>query len=250
MLSKINLAVGTRARSNQAPVAYEMPPEVVREAIVNAVAHRDYTSNGSIQVMLFSDRLEVWNPGTLPPSLTLAQLRQPHGSVPANPLVAEPLYLTKYIERMGTGTRDMIERCRKAGLPEPEFALTDGFVIPLRRKPERAFTAVGGLPTGQVTGQVTGEVTGEVAKLLVDCLGAMPRRALREALQLKGDDNFRRLYLVPALEAGLIAMTIRSGRSDHVSACRSVSPVLPSTAGALGPSHPASKMPRGHFRRG
>ena len=63
VLSKINLAVGTRERSNQAPVAYEMPPEVVREAIVNAVAHRDYTSNGSVQVMLFSDRLEVWNPG-------------------------------------------------------------------------------------------------------------------------------------------------------------------------------------------
>jgi predicted HTH transcriptional regulator len=74
--------------------------------------------------MLFADRLEVWNPGTLPPSLTLEMLRQPHGSVPGNPLLAEPLYLTKYIERMGTGTGDMIERCRKAGLPEPEFALT------------------------------------------------------------------------------------------------------------------------------
>jgi predicted HTH transcriptional regulator len=58
---------------------------VVAEAIVNAVAHRDYTSNGSIQVMLFADRLEVWNPGTLPPSLTLEKLRQAHGSVPAKP---------------------------------------------------------------------------------------------------------------------------------------------------------------------
>ena len=114
-------AVGTRERSTQAPVAYEMPPEVVREAIVNAVAHRDYTSSGSVQVMLFSDRLGVWNPGTLPPSLTLAQLRQPHGSVPGNPLLAEPLYLTQYIERMGTGTGDMIERCRTAGLRGPEF---------------------------------------------------------------------------------------------------------------------------------
>ena len=98
-----------------------MPPEVVREAIVNAVAHRDYTCNGSVQVMLFSDRLEVWNPGTLPPTLTLERLRQPHGSVPGNPLLAESLYLTKYIERMGTGVGDMIERCRNAGLMEPEF---------------------------------------------------------------------------------------------------------------------------------
>ena len=89
VMSKVNLAVGTRAESTQTPVAYEIPLEVVREAIVNAVAHRDYTSNGSVQVMLFSDRLEVWNPGTIQASLTLEMLRRPHGSVPGNPLLAE-----------------------------------------------------------------------------------------------------------------------------------------------------------------
>jgi ATP-dependent DNA helicase RecG len=170
VLSKINLAVGTRAESTQAPVAYELPPKVVREAVVNAVAHRDYTSHGSVQVMLFSDRLEIWNPGSLPPSLTLAQLRQPHGSVPGNPLLAEPLYLTKYIERMGTGTGDMIERCRKAGLPEPEFKLTDGFVTTLRRKPEIAFASVGGQTTPPVNRPVTGQVTGQVEGWIVAAL--------------------------------------------------------------------------------
>ncbi len=200
VLSKINLAVGTRAASTQAPVTYEIPPEVVREAIVNAVAHRDYTSHGSVQVMLFADRLEVWNPGTLPPSLTLAMLREPHGSVPANPLLAEPMYLVKYIERMGTGIRDMIRRCREAGLPEPTFAVTDGFVATVWRRP--------GEVTGEVAGEVAGEVTGEVAKLLLICHGEMSRKALRESLHLKGDDNFRRLYLVPALDAGLLEMTI------------------------------------------
>jgi len=134
VMSKINLWVGTREAGPQVPVAYEIPREVVAEAIVNAVAHRDYASNGSVQVMLFADRLEVWNPGTLPPSLTLEKLRLPHGSVPGNPLLAEPLYLTKYIERMGTGTGDMIRRCREADLPEPEFSISDGFVITLRRK--------------------------------------------------------------------------------------------------------------------
>jgi len=144
VLSKIDLAVGTRAKSVQAPVEYEIPPDVIREAIVNAVAHRDYTSNGSVQVMLFSDRLEVWNPGSLPQSLTLDKLRKPHSSVPANPLLAESLYLAKYIERMGTGTRDMIQDCRNAGLAEPDFSLTDGFVTTVHRKPGRAFEAVGG----------------------------------------------------------------------------------------------------------
>jgi ATP-dependent DNA helicase RecG len=142
VMSKIDLAVGTRALSTQAPVAYEIPLEVVREAIVNAVAHRDYTSNGSVQVMLFSDRLEVWNPGTLSPPLTIEKLRQPHASLPHNPLLAEPLYLTKYIERMGTGTGDMIKRCRKAGLREPAFSIPGGFVATVYRKPGVAFETV------------------------------------------------------------------------------------------------------------
>jgi predicted HTH transcriptional regulator len=188
-------------------VAYEIPPEVISEAIVNAVAHRDYTSNGSVQVMLFADRLEVWNPGTLPPPLTLAKLRKPHGSVPCNPLLAEPLYLTKYIERMGTGTGDMIRRCRNFGLDEPEFALTDGFVVTIRRKPEIAFKAVGGV-TEEVTGEVTEEVTGEVKRLLAVVVGEMKRTDIQAALSLRHENYFRDAYLVPALTAGIIEMTI------------------------------------------
>ena len=134
VLSKIALHVGTRAESVRAPVTYEMPKEVVTEAIVNAVAHRDYTSNGSVQVMLFADRLEVRNPGQLSHPLTLEKLREPHHSLPVNSLLAESLYLAEYIERMGTGTLDMIRRCVGAGLSEPEFAITDGFVTTVRRK--------------------------------------------------------------------------------------------------------------------
>jgi len=86
--------------------------------------------------MLFSDRLEVLNPGRLPPSLTLEQLREPHASIPNNPLLADPLYLAQYIERMGTGTLDMIRRCSDAGLSEPEFADSSGFKTTIwRAKP-------------------------------------------------------------------------------------------------------------------
>jgi len=209
VLSKIALSVGTRELSTQAPVKYEIPQEVVTEAIVNAVAHRDYTSNGSVQVMLFSDRLEVWNPGRLPPSLTLEKLRVAHGSVPGNPLLAESLYLTKYIERMGTGTRDMIRRCVATGLPEPEFAVTDGFVTTIWR--EIALTngkALGGQVAGQVAGQVTGQVTDEVSRVVFVLHGERTRRQLQSALQLKGRDNFEERYLKPAIEAGYIALTI------------------------------------------
>lgn len=159
VLSKIALSVGTREAGSQAPVTYEIPREVVAEAVVNAVAHRDYTSNGSIQVMLFSDRLEVWNPGALPPSLTLEKLRSTHGSVPGNPLLAEPMYLTRYIERMGTGIGDMIRRCREAGLTEPEFTVTDGFQTIIRRIPDRE--------SGEETREETREETGKKILALI-----------------------------------------------------------------------------------
>jgi predicted HTH transcriptional regulator len=102
-------------------VQYEVPLRVVREAIVNAVAHRNYASKSGVQVMVFADRIEVWNPGGLPEDLTLDMLRGPHPSVPRNRLICEPLFLAHYIERAGTGTLDMIRLCRDAGLPEPEF---------------------------------------------------------------------------------------------------------------------------------
>lgn len=165
-----------------------------RPALRPREAHRDYTSSGSVQVMLFTDRLEVWNPGALPPSLTLEKLRVAQGSVPGNPLLAEPMYLTGHIERMGTGTRDMIQRCTQTGVPEPEFAQTDGFQVIIRRNLAAA-------------GEVAGQVTGEVARLPLVVDGELSRTALQQRLHLKGEANFRRLYLTPALEAGILEMT-------------------------------------------
>lgn len=75
VMSKLNRAVGTRQAGPAAPVDYEIPRAVVAEAIVNAVAHRDYASAAAIQVYVFADRVEVWNPGELPLSLTPESLR-------------------------------------------------------------------------------------------------------------------------------------------------------------------------------
>ena len=121
VLGKIDRSVGTRATSTQAPIEFEVPRPVIAEAIVNAVAHRNYRNNGFVQVIVFTDRIEVWNPGELPPGLTPALLRKPHGPIPRNPLIAEPLFRVKYVEKAGTGTTDMIADCREAGLPEPDF---------------------------------------------------------------------------------------------------------------------------------
>ncbi len=134
VLGKINRTIGTRTKSNQAPAVYELPSDAIAEAIINAIAHRDYHSNASVEVRLFADRLEVWNPGSLPGTLTFANLREAHPSVPNNPLIAESLYLTRYIERAGSGTKHMIDLCRDVALPEPQFEQRSGsFVITLWR---------------------------------------------------------------------------------------------------------------------
>jgi predicted HTH transcriptional regulator len=214
VLSKIDLAVGTRAVSIQAPVAYEIPPEVITEAIVNAVAHRDYNSTASVQVMLFSDRLEVWNPGALPPVLTLKSLLKPHGSYPKNPLVAEPLYLTKYIERMGTGIRDMVDRCRVAGLSDPVFKLTDGFVATVYRKPGVAFEAVN-KASGQMRPPIPVDQVGTKSGLSRDQVEMLRQclkdQSIADLMVIAGRTNrtkFRDQVLNPLAEMGLIEMTI------------------------------------------
>ena len=121
VLSKLNLRVGTRSRGIEAPREYEIPVSAVSEAIINAIAHRDYTSTGSVQVELFSDRLVVRNPGTINPALSKADLFVEHASYPNNSLIADQLYQTKHIEKFGTGLTDLIHDCREAGLKDPEI---------------------------------------------------------------------------------------------------------------------------------
>jgi predicted nuclease of restriction endonuclease-like (RecB) superfamily len=200
VMSKINRRVGTRSQGPQAPVEYEMPRDAVAEAIVNAVVHRDDASNASVQVMLFSDRLEVWNPGGLIPPLTLEALRGPHPSIPRNPLLAEPMFLARYIERAGTGTLDMAALSREAGLKEPQFRFEHGQFIQVLWRLEA--------PTPAVTPEVTPQVTPQVVSLLKAMTGEHTREQLQDLFQLSDRENFRLGYLVPAMDDGLIERTI------------------------------------------
>jgi predicted HTH transcriptional regulator len=151
VLSKINIYNGDRSKGIQVDVEYEIPIKAVTEAIVNAVTHRDYNSNASVQVMLFPDRLEVLNPGRLPFGLTIEKLYRAHKSIPANPLLAESLYLYGIIERMGTGTEDIVNACTEKGLKRPEFTQDSGFEAVLYRSSQVEYEAMH--PTTQPTTQ-------------------------------------------------------------------------------------------------
>jgi len=113
---------------------WEYPLLAIKEGVTNAICHRDYSSNANVQVRIFDDRLEIWNPGNLPKGLTVDKLKGKHESKPKNKLIAKCFFLIKYIEHWGTGTNRMIEWCLKYGLPEPEFEDTEtSFIVTMRK---------------------------------------------------------------------------------------------------------------------
>ena len=121
VMSRIDHEVGMPGRNGVAPGRDELPELAVREAIVNAVCHRDYTDNGSVQVMLFRDRLEIINPGPLPKGWTAERLLRTHESKSRNLTLAQALNWAGYVEKSGNGTESIVRRCLDAGLPKPEY---------------------------------------------------------------------------------------------------------------------------------
>ena len=119
------------------------PLEALREALVNAFCHRDYTIvGGAVSLAIYDDRLEIWSDGRLPSGLTPEDLKREHPSKPRNPLIVKVFYLRGIIERWGRGTQKIVELCVKAGHPEPEFGeqagsvwvrfLPSGYIVPHR----------------------------------------------------------------------------------------------------------------------
>jgi predicted HTH transcriptional regulator len=121
VLDAIKFPVIQQAHTVQVARPREIPEFAIHEAIVNAVAHRDYNTTSSVQVMVFLDRVEIWNSGTLPGNLKVEDLKKPHSSHPSNPTLANVLYFGNYIQQVGSGTTEMVRQCKEHGLPEPEF---------------------------------------------------------------------------------------------------------------------------------
>lgn len=133
VMSKLSVRFGQRNEDAQNEVEFEIPRSVIFETIVNAVAHRDYNSTGSVQVSVFRNRIVVRNPGTLPVELTKADLMKEHGSYPHNPYLAEVMYQMGYIEKYGTGITENIRRMQEARLLAPEIDLSAEFVTTIWR---------------------------------------------------------------------------------------------------------------------
>jgi len=126
----------------------QYPVEAVREAIVNAIIHRDYTSSGHVQVRIFDDRLEVWNPGSLPFDVTIESLYGMHPSRPRNRKLAEAFHRAGLIEQWGTGTLRIVRACEEHGLPRPEFRYAMGTFMAILRSAPATVEPSASLPEG------------------------------------------------------------------------------------------------------
>ena len=136
VLRNIRKAIWLVPEKVQREEKYEYPPDAIREAIVNAVAHRDYRSPSKVQVMVFDNRIEIWSPGTLPKGIRVEDLKKEHSSIPRNPLLFKQLFWVEYVEDVGGGTLDMMEQCKEWNIPEPEFEhITGSFVVIFKLPP-------------------------------------------------------------------------------------------------------------------
>ena len=124
MLSKINVEFIIRhVRRQERP---ELPEEALREAVANAVAHRDYRSTANVQIYVFKDRIEIVSPGGLPAGMTEADLGTK--SLPRNPLLFGMLYRMDVVEQIGSGIRRIRDLCREHGVQEPIIDVSEHWV--------------------------------------------------------------------------------------------------------------------------
>ena len=124
-----------RTKYSKAEVSYdgiyrrETPPapgEALREAVLNAVTHRDYGDPAPIQIRVYDDRIALWNPGALPPDWTLDKLMATHASAPHNPGIANAFFRAGMVEAWGRGIGSIVRACEAAGTAQPRWEVEPG----------------------------------------------------------------------------------------------------------------------------
>lgn len=190
--AKLNSALVPNAQGRDERL--ELPESALREALVNAIAHRDYRSTANVQVYIFQDRVEIVAPGGLPAGMRKEDLGI--RSVPRNPLLFSMLYQMKLVEQIGSGIRRIHDSCREHGVAEPTIEVSSDWVTVTFPRPVEASTP-----------HVIPHVTPHVERLIAVLHGEMSRVELMKALGLKDRQHFAKTYLQPGLDAGLMEMT-------------------------------------------
>ena len=225
ILTKINVEFIIRhVRREERP---ELPEEALREAVVNAVAHRDYRSTANVQIYVFKDRIEIVSPGGLPEGMGEADLGTK--SVPRNPLLFGMLYRMDVVEQIGSGIRRIREQCREQGVAEPVIEVSEHWVTTTFKRPPAEVGTMSGTTGDQIANSISdstlhypgtppGDSTAQVgtkqalSRNQVGILrNSLNEQAITELMVLAGKKDrtkFRNQVLRPLLEEGLLEMTV------------------------------------------
>ena len=158
---------------------------------------RESEATEAVTGKLFEDAMQVWSPGFLPFNLTVEDLFDPeHTSKPRNKLIAQVFYDIGLIERYGSGIDRILEACQDAGLSQPVLEnFSGGFRVKFAHQNEGVESRAP-------------QVTPQVRALLDGVDGEVSRDEMMAQLSLKDREHFRKEYLLPALESGMIEMTV------------------------------------------
>ena len=186
------------------------PPLATREALANALCHRDYSiGGGSVGIAIYDDRLEITSSGSLHFGLTPERLFSPHESRPWNPLIARTFYRRGIIEEWGSGTLKMAEMARSAGLPIPEIE-DDGTCVTVRFRNGADLRAT--LEPGPVTGSAelsVSRLSNRVLALLNRADQGLARREIHARLGPGVSERQVRRALEELRDKGLVVSTNR-----------------------------------------
>lgn len=117
----IKLKTEITDKSWQRKEEWEYPLIALREAVINALIHRDYRDLSETDIAIFDDRIEIWSASKLPEKISVSDLFKPHRSVLRNPTLANLFFLAGEIEKFGTGIKKIINACQDHNIPNPEF---------------------------------------------------------------------------------------------------------------------------------
>ena len=163
---------------------YEWPLLAVREAVSNAISHKDYMLSGHTDIAVFDDRIEIWSAGTLPEGIRINDLNKSHRSVLRNSAIAEMLYFTGYIERWGSGIKAMNTLIREAGLPEPVYEETGtSFVVTFKKAETKDRGGLNGGLSGGLNGGLK-EGLSEELDILYQAIKENPGKKTKEFSEL------------------------------------------------------------------
>lgn len=200
----------------------EIPLEAIRETIINSLIHRDFKNPKSNEVAIYKDRVEIFNPGEFPEGYKPEDFIKGEGSIPRNPLIANTLYLSKDIEKWGSGFRRITEVCAKADVKVKFEIRKNGFMVIFHRKTDEELLDLTGEnknaqvnaqdkdENAQVSAQDNQKATTKVSeKAIINfCSEAKSLKEIIEHFGYKSVRGFREKYINGLLKENKLKQTI------------------------------------------